>query len=223
MGKLNICALVSILLLAACGNNSSDDNGVYQLADRDREAFFLNLQELCGQSFWGRLVSDDEVDATFGGSEMVMHVRDCESEVVRIPFHVDDNRSRTWVVTKTDDSLTLQHDHRHEDGVSDKVSLYGGKTLNAGDEVRSGNTETIQKFPADDFSKALFIAEGLEISVDNIWSIEIQPGKIFAYELRRPNRHFRVEFDLSSSVATPPPAWGYNAADNVVRPTSAAH
>jgi hypothetical protein len=31
---------------------------------------------------------------------------------------------------------------------------------------------------------------------------------MFAYELRRPNRHFRVEFDLTRPVPAPPPPWG---------------
>jgi hypothetical protein len=38
--------------------------------------------------------------------------------------------------------------------------------------------------------------------------MEIHPGRTFAYELRRPNRHFRVEFDLSRPVPAPPPPWG---------------
>jgi hypothetical protein len=31
--------------------------------------------------------------------------------------------------------------------------------------------------------------------------MEVHPGRMFAYELRRPNRHFRVEFDLKKPVA----------------------
>ena len=30
-----------------------------------------------------------------------MHVRDCSERELRIPFHVGDDRSRTWVVTRT--------------------------------------------------------------------------------------------------------------------------
>jgi hypothetical protein len=38
--------------------------------------------------------------------------------------------------------------------------------------------------------------------------MEVHPGRMFAYELRRPNRHFRVEFDLTRPVPAPPPPWG---------------
>jgi hypothetical protein len=31
--------------------------------------------------------------------------------------------------------------------------------------------------------------------------MEVHPDRMFAYELRRPNRHFRVEFDLTRPVA----------------------
>ena len=54
----------------------------------------------------------------------------------------------------------------------------------------------------------LFRREGSPQSVTNVWAIEIHPGRMFAYELRREGRHFRVEFDLSRPVAAPPPPWG---------------
>jgi len=34
---------------------------------------------------------------------------------------------------------------------------------------------------------------------------------MFAYELSRPGRLFRVEFDLTVSVPPPPPPWGHRA------------
>jgi hypothetical protein len=53
----------------------------------------------------------------------------------------------------------------------------------------------------------MFKANGLERSVTNVWALEAD-GKIFAYELRRANRHFRVEFDLTKEVPEPPAPWG---------------
>ena len=38
-------------------------------------------------------------------------------------------------------------------------------------------------------------------------SRDCRPGSLFAYELRRPNRFFRVEFDLGRPVPAPPPPW----------------
>jgi hypothetical protein len=124
---------------------------------------------------------------------------------VRIPFHVGEDRSRTWVLTRSAAGLSLKHDHRHEDGSEDKLTQYGGTSVEPG-------TQTRQEFPADAFSKALFEREGRAVSVTNVWAMEIAPGRNFAYELRRPGRFFRVEFDLSRPVPLPPPAWGVKAA-----------
>ena len=144
-------------------------------------------------------------DEAFAGKRLVMHVRDCSSDTVRIPFHVGEDRSRTWVLTRSAAGLGLKHDHRHEDGSEDKLTQYGGASVEPG-------TPTRQEFPADAFSRALFEREGRAVSVTNVWAMEIAPGRSFAYELRRPGRFFRVEFDLSRPVPLPPPAWGVKAA-----------
>jgi hypothetical protein len=130
-----------------------------------------------------------------------MHVRTCSAHEVRIPFHVGDDHSRTWVVSRAPATLKLKHVHRHEDGSEDVLSRYGGDTLQPGTSRR-------QEFPADEYSRDLFRRAGNPASVDNIWAVEVIPGEMFAYELRRPNRHFRVEFDLTRPVSPPPPPWG---------------
>jgi hypothetical protein len=163
--------------------------------------FFARLSALCGQAFAGRVVSTDAADASFASQPLVMHVRACNAETIRVPFHVGENRSRTWVISRNGVGLRLKHDHRHEDGAEDTLTQYGGDTVNAGSAER-------QDFPADDYSKQLFAANNIPASVENIWTIEVSPGVLFAYELRRPNRHFRVEFDLTHPVPAPPPPWG---------------
>lgn len=133
-----------------------------------------------------------------------MHVRGCEAPAqgLRIPFHVGDDRSRTWVLTRTADGLRLKHDHRHADGSPDAVTLYGGDTIDAGTPLR-------QVFPVDAESRAMFEREGLGASLQNAWAMEIEPGKRFLYELRRPGgRLFQVEFDLTAPVPLPPAPWG---------------
>ena len=105
----------------------------------------------------------------FEGKTLVMHVRECTPGEIRVPFHVGEDRSRTWVITRTDDGLRLKHDHRHEDGSPDVLTLYGGDTTTPG-------TATRQEFPADAESKALFERQGLKASVANVWAIEIVPG-----------------------------------------------
>ena len=167
-----------------------------------RPSFFDNLASLCGKAFEGRIVSPPAAaDASFAGKRLVMHVRQCSASSIRIPFHVGDDRSRTWVVTRTPAGYRLKHDHRHADGSEDRLTQYGGDSVAPGTAAR-------QEFPADDFTKALLVREGNMAGVANVWAIEVHPGQIFAYELRRPGRFFRVEFDLARAVALPPPPWG---------------
>ena len=174
-------AILAALFLSACASTP---------AQSPPDAFFARLQALCGQSFAGRVTSTDPLDADFAGKPLVMRVQTCTPDEVRIPFSVGEDRSRTWVITRTDAGLRLKHDHRHSDGTEDTLSQYGGDTGTAGTAAR-------QDFPADAFSRTLFLGKGNPASVSNVWAVEVHPGRMFAYELRRPNRHFRVEFDLT--------------------------
>ena len=167
------------------------------------DQFFIRLSSLCGKAFEGRVVSvlGVEGDAAFAGKRLVMHVRECSTDTIRIPFHVGDNRSRTWVVTRTASGLRLKHDHRHEDGSEDVRTQYGGDTATPG-------TATRQEFPVDQYSKDLFVQLNTPLSLTNVWAMDVEPGQRFAYEVRRLNRLFRVDFDLARPVAPPPPPWG---------------
>ncbi|MDY0021558.1 hypothetical protein [Arenimonas caeni] len=169
------------------------------------DAFLAAIDSHCGQAFAGRVVVDEPAqpgDNAFAGKALVMHVRECGTSEIRIPFHVGEDRSRTWVLTRTADGLRLKHDHRHEDGSDDPVTMYGGDTASAGTALR-------QEFPVDAESIEMFGREGLAPSVTNTWAMEIEPGKRFLYELSRPGgRLFQVEFDLTVPVDAPPPPWG---------------
>jgi hypothetical protein len=186
--------MLAIGALAACSTVPA--------AETPQDQFFARLSALCGTAFEGRVVSPPvAADASFAGKRLVMHVRECSETEIRIPFHVGDDRSRTWVVTRTRSGLRLKHDHRHEDGSEDVLTQYGGDTIRAGTARR-------QEFPVDQFSKDLFVRQNAAVSTTNVWAMEIEPGALFAYELRRPNRFFRVEFDLARPVAPPPLPWG---------------
>lgn len=180
------------LMLAACVTAS--DTSL-------QSQFFANLRTLCGQAFAGEVVSTDAADAAFASARLVMHVRTCSTDEIRIPFHVGEDRSRTWVITRSALGLRLKHDHRHEDGAPDVLTQYGGDTASVGSVER-------QEFPADDYSKTLFVENNIPQSAANIWALELHPSRMLAYELRRPNRYFRVEFDLTAPVQAPPPPWG---------------
>ncbi|WP_081974992.1 hypothetical protein [Novilysobacter arseniciresistens] len=169
------------------------------------DTFMANLGALCGQAFAGRIVADTPPptgDDAFAGKALVMHVRECGDDAIRVPFHVGEDRSRTWVLTRTDTGLRLKHDHRHEDGSADAITMYGGDTVDVGSATR-------QEFPVDAGSVAMFTAADMTASNSNTWAMELQPGDTFVYELSRPGgRLFRVEFDLTRPVAPPPPPWG---------------
>lgn len=186
-----IYLLISVSLLTAC---------LPQQAEPPLD-FFNNLSKLCGKSFAGKVISSDPQDADWAKETLVMHVRDCSDQEIKIPLHVGENRSRTWIVSKTDNGLRLKHDHRHEDGKPDEVTMYGGDTEALGSHSR-------QAFPVDQFSKDMFVREGLDVSVTNIWTLTLDDDSSFTYALARENRDFRAEFDLTKPVKTPPPAWG---------------
>jgi hypothetical protein len=182
-------------------------SGCSTMADRPaRDPFFAKLSTLCGKAFAGRITSPPAAaDASFAGKPLIMHVSECSADTIRVPFHVGDDRSRTWVITRTGAGLRLKHDHRHEDGSEDRLTQYGGDSgaliLNVAGLLR-------HEFPADEFSKQLFVQEKIPQSTTNVWAIEFTTSRTFAYELRRPGRIFRVDFDLTTPVPTPPPAWG---------------
>ena len=170
-----------------------------------QDAFFERLTAMCGKAFAGRVAVD--VPATpgpnaFADKALVMHVRECDEREVRIPFHIGEDRSRTWVVTRTDRGLRLKHDHRHADGSDDASTMYGGDTAAAG-------TASRQEFPVDQYSIDMFARAGNTASATNTWAMEVEPGRAFVYELARPGgRLFRVEFDLARPIAAPSPPWG---------------
>lgn len=168
------------------------------------ETFMAAIARHCGQAFAGRIIANEPPveNDPFAGKPLVMHVRSCEEGEIRIPFHVGDDRSRTWVLTRTAEGIRLKHDHRHEDGSPDALTMYGGDTVTTGSAIR-------QEFPADEESLTLFRAHGLTPSLANVWAMEIESGRRFLYELARPGhgRLFQVEFDLTRPISPPPPPW----------------
>jgi hypothetical protein len=180
-----LISLVSLALLAP-------------VQDAPEGRVWANLQTLCGAAFEGKVVEAPPTDTTFAGKTLTMHVRECAPTVIRIPFHVGEDRSRTWVLTRTASGIRLKHDHRHEDGTEDKVSQYGG-------DSRPGATAGRMEFPADAQTVA-----AIPEAKTNVWTIELEPGRTFVYALRREgtDRRFRIEFDLGRKVPAPPAPWG---------------
>lgn len=205
-------AIAVALCAAACATAPTARRDAAPAAQAPADAFLSALASHCGKAYAGRIVANvpakDAPPPTapdpFEGKALVMHVRGCDdpTRVLRVPFHVGDDRSRTWVLTRTATGLRLKHDHRHADGSPDVLTMYGGDT-------RASGSVTRQEFPVDADSIALFERQGSRASVTNTWAMEIEPDARFLYELSRPGgRLFRVEFDLSRPVAAPPAPWG---------------
>ena len=166
-----------------------------------QHVFFDRFLAYCGQSFAAHIVEDDKQSDAWN-QPLVVHIRDCETDTLRMPLHVGEDRSRTWVLQRTEKGLNFQHIHLHQDGSVDAVSPYGGHTAENG-------TESLQSFPVDAASKTLFEENGLAVSTQNTWRLGFPSADTMSYELTRPNRSFIVHVDLSQPIAEPPPAWGY--------------
>jgi len=165
------------------------------------DAFFSSIAQHCGKAFEGKVAVDNQPSPAFE-AKLVMFVRKCDQAELQIPFYVGDNASRTWIIKKTGSGLSLKHDHRHKDGTDDPVTMYGGHTLGAG-------YKQIQSFPVDQYSKELFIKQGLPQSITNTWQIYIY-AEMFSYRLVREGREFRVDFDLTQPIPVPAAPWGYS-------------
>lgn len=211
---MNIFRIAPLLALALAGCSADrDDSAARAVANAPADAFLAAVAAHCGKAYAGEVVEDNPASTgpdPFAGKRLVMHVRGCEdpSRELRVPFHVGDDHSRTWVLTRTGNGLRLKHDHRHEDGSPDAITLYGG-------DSRSPGTAQRQEFPVDADSVAMFRKADMLASTQNTWAMEIDTDRQFVYELTRPDgRRFRVVFDLTQPVALPPAPWGADGASN---------
>jgi hypothetical protein len=194
------------MLLVACADARTDDppaeTGAAGATVTDaQQEWWDRIQALCGQAFSARMSQyDTELVAGWLDRDVIMHVRECGPDEIRIPLHVGENRSRTWVLTRTGTGIRLKHDHRYPDGTEETMSQYGGHTVDEGTAYR-------QEFPAGNFSRALFEEQGHLPGLDNVWAMEVHPGERFSYSLTRHNRDFGADFDLTRPVDAPPPPW----------------
>ncbi len=143
----------------------------------NQEVFFDRLTALCGARFEGQSVFPEDPGDAFRDQLLVAVVDTCSADEIRIPFLVGKDHSRTWVLKKTAKGLQLKHDHRHEDGTADEITLYGGTAVNPG-------TYLSQSFPADSYT-----ADLIPEAASNEWylSLSEDAGEI-TYYLERHNK-----------------------------------
>jgi hypothetical protein len=160
--------------------------------------FWNTLKEHCGKAYEGKIVEGAKKGDGFTGEKLVMHVRSCKDSIVKIPFFVGDDKSRTWVFKMSKEGLIgLKHDHRHKDGSEDEITQYGGVNPNTG-------LADIQFFPADQETASL-----LPHASNNVWWVTLDETS-FTYNLRRVGtaRFFSVKFDLTKEIESPSAPWG---------------
>lgn len=144
------------------------------LDDDPRDAFFEAVAALCGATFEGYSSFPAEPDDPFAGKLLVATVADCAGDEIRVPFAVGDDRSRTWILTRTSQGLRLQHDHRHDDGTPDDLTMYGGWATGDGSALS-------QSFAADDYTIEL-----IPEAATNVWTLTLAAdGDELTYYLER--------------------------------------
>ena len=193
-----LCFSLFLLLLVSCSTQKPLTTTAASL-HANQQAFWQALRQLCGNAYEGQVVAAPANDTVFKDKTLLMHVRACNDDRIRIPFMVGNERSRTWVLTRQQNGLLLKHDHRHSDGKQDSITMYGGYTSNSG-------MTTMQFFPADNETTNL-----LPAAVGNLWWIQLEPNSHFTYNLPRlgTDRLFSIRFDLTKVVTAPEAPWGW--------------
>jgi hypothetical protein len=207
--SMRTCPLVLALslLIAGCAPQATPDPTPARTPEATattRDAFLENLSENCGRAFRGGLTLEPPGDDMLTGTEeLIVHFRECGTDTVRVPFHIEReasstwDRSRTWVFFRTAEGLELRHDHRHEDGTPEESTWYGGRTSSEG-------TATRQEFVYEERRAA----DGSLLG----WRVEIVPGERYTYgTIRGGEWTWRVDFDLRDPVEPPPAPWGHEA------------
>lgn len=165
----------------------------------EQNAFWARLQAHCGQAYAGRLSDATPYYRNSVAGDARIHFMDCSDDRIHIPFHLSDNMSRNWILTRTGGTIRLKHDHRHADGSEEAVSQYGGDAVVPGLAMR-------QTFPADAHTAGM-----LPDRADNFWFLDFVDENTLQYGVhwQKFGHSVRFEFDLSTPVAAPPRPWGY--------------
>lgn len=161
-------ALATVLLVLAVSVTSA---GAGQDA---RMEFFASLKGLCGARYEGAMTCPVDGRDDFAGKLLVATVTSCSDDEIRVPFLVGEDRSRTWIFSRTAGGLQLKHDHRHADGTPDAVTMYGGMASASG-------TPLVQSFAADEHTAKLIPA-----AATNVWTVSLSADReTLTYHLER--------------------------------------
>ena len=176
--KSFVSLLAAACLTAVCATSANAANTTDM-----RDQFMATLQNMCGQRFEGGLTYAIDPKNPYVDKKMSTEII-CTSTDVRMPVLVGEDRSRTWIFTRTPAGLDLRHDHRHPDGTPEAVTMYGGMANDAGSALS-------QSFLADAHTFKVFPG-----SETNVWTTSLSAdGTVLTYHLDRHAKP-RIEFVL---------------------------
>ncbi|MFK8013343.1 MAG: hypothetical protein AB8B80_14985 [Marinicellaceae bacterium] len=181
--KIKILSIIIITtIISSCGFNNKS---------KTKLDFFNQLSHYCGKTYEGKTVFPDDPSDDFAGKKLVMHLKECSDNEIRVPFAVGENTSRTWIISKTNKGLLLKHDHRHADGTPDELTMYGGF-----EEKNLSTTNMKASFAADGET-----AEMLPEAKTNVWTLIIdKQNKQFIYSLTRHGKpRYKAVFSMNSN------------------------
>ncbi len=187
-----ILFLVFAFISFSCGTSTQKEKSQIdkKAIVENQKAFLANLASLCGKSFNGKETYTKEGRNSWAHMKFVMHVTVCEEGKVFIPFHLDNDHSRTWMFIMEEEGLRFRHDHRHPDGTPEDQTLYGGYADETGTPFK-------QCFPSDDYTNQM-LGDGVE----RIWIVMLSEDlSTFKYQLHYLGELvFEAEFDLTSPI-----------------------
>lgn len=167
-----LLTLGTVLPIVATASDSSTVQSSMRAASQ--HAFFAALLQHCQHRYEGASSFPTDPAHDFAGKLLVAEIAECSAEQIRIPFTVGSDRSRTWLISWQDNRLSLKHDHRHDDGTPDAVTLYGGIATSAGSPLA-------QAFAADAYTAQLIPA-----AASNVWILTLSAdGRTLTYHLDR--------------------------------------
>jgi len=167
---------LSLATLTACYHlptESTDTSTNLSKLEQLENQFWKSLSTHCGHRFSGTSSFPSDPEDSFYGKTLTATIADCSDTEIRVPFDVGENKTRTWIFTKTANGLQLKHQHLHADGTLDEVSNYGGLASDGESALVQATSSTeigtvSLAFPADEFTQKL-----LPAASTNVWNITL--------------------------------------------------
>ncbi len=190
--KLFLFTFILSIMLACGPAAEKEKTGIEETIalSGNEKKFFERISTLCGKKFAGEEVFTAEGRESFAGEKMIIHFEKCTEDEIRIPFHIGDDKSRTWLLLVEDGELRFRHDHRDEDGDPEEITMYGGYSDKKG-------TEYSQFFPPDDYTLDL-----LERAPGHEWVLTFSEDmKTLTYCLQsKDNLVFKAKFFIDEPL-----------------------